>query len=198
MAPGRSLAPSGRSRLRWAPGRTQIGGASAEAWWRRQNVVYASNEVYIDIVESIDCICDGNGNMVSGGINGDILVNSKLSGLPDLLLTMRNPAVLQNVSFHPCVRLHRFERDRALSFTPPDGEFTLASYWIPDTTLALPFHFSVALQWHAEHGKLQIAASPKLAVTMQHKQMLIDKFVVNVRLPASIASATLACQGGSV
>merc|ERR1719517_350675 len=38
---------------------TQIGGASSEVWWRRQSVVYASNEVYIDIVESIDCICDG-------------------------------------------------------------------------------------------------------------------------------------------
>eukprot|EP00971_Amphidinium_carterae_P303941 6039669-Amphidinium_carterae.1 len=99
---------------------TQIGGASAEVWWRRQNVVYASNEVststqtkrphhsnpempigdcfaarrlfdstdfpqevYIDIVEAVDCICDGNGNMVSGGISGDILVNSKLSGLPE-------------------------------------------------------------------------------------------------------------------
>jgi AP-3 complex subunit mu len=177
---------------------TQIGGASSEVWWRRQNVVYASNEVYIDIVESIDCICDGKGQMVSGGVGGNIQVNSKLSGLPEVLLTLRNPSVLQNVSFHPCVRLHRFERDRALSFTPPDGEFTLASYWIPDTTLTMPFNFSVSVQWHAEHGKLQITASPKLAVAMQNKQMLIDKFCVNVRLPHSIASANLECQGGNI
>jgi len=128
---------------------TQIGGASSEVWWRRQNVVYASNEVYVDIVESIDCIVDGKGQMISGGIGGDIQVNSKLSGLPEVLLTLRNPSTLQNVSFHPCVRLHRFERDRALSFTPPDGEFTLASYWIPDTTLTMPFNFSVSVTWHA-------------------------------------------------
>mmetsp|Transcript_65229 Transcript_65229/g.155802 ORF Transcript_65229/g.155802 Transcript_65229/m.155802 type:complete len:454 (+) Transcript_65229:93-1454(+) len=178
--------------------RTQIGGASAEVWWRRQNVVYASNEVYIDIVEAVDCICDGNGHMVSGGINGEILVNSKLSGLPEVLLTLRNPSILQNVAFHPCVRMHRYERDRALSFIPPDGEFTLASYWIPDTTLTLPFNFSVSLQYHSEHGKLQISASPKLAVAMQNKQMLIDKFCVNVRLPSSIASANLSCQGGHI
>jgi AP-3 complex subunit mu len=177
---------------------TQIGGASAEVWWRRQNVNYASNEVYVDIVEYIDCICNGQGHMVSGGIKGDILVNSKLSGLPEVLLTLRNPGVLQNVSFHPCVRLHRFERDRALSFIPPDGEFTLASYWIPDTTLNLPFHFSVSVNYHAEHAKLQIVANPKLAVTMQHKQMLIDKFCVNVRLPDAIVSANLACQGGNI
>lgn len=76
------------------------------------------------------------------------------------------------------VRLARFQRDKALSFIPPDGEFSLASYWIPDSTLNLPFHFSVSVSYHSDHGKLQIAASPKLAVTMQNKQMLIDKCLV--------------------
>merc|ERR1711862_884863 len=136
--------------------------------------------------------------MVSGGIGGDIRVNSKLSGLPDVCLTLRNPAVLQNVPFHPCVRLHRFERDRSLSFTPPDGEFTLASYWLPDTTLTMPFNLSLSVQWHAEHGKLSISASPKLAVTMQHKQMLIDKFSVTIQVPSSICAAKLECQGGHI
>ncbi|CAK9015671.1 AP-3 complex subunit mu-1 (AP-3 adaptor complex mu3A subunit) (Adaptor-related protein complex 3 subunit mu-1) (Mu-adaptin 3A) (Mu3A-adaptin) [Durusdinium trenchii] len=167
-------------------------------WWRRQNVVYGSNEVYVDIVETISCICNSTGNMISGGVNGEVLINSKLSGVPEVLLTMRNPAVLQNVSFHPCVRLPRFQRDKALSFIPPDGEFSLASYWIPDTTLNLPFHFSVSVNYHSDHGKVQIAASPKLAVTMQNKQMLIDKFVVQIRLPSSIASANLASQGGNI
>ncbi|CAE8619424.1 unnamed protein product, partial [Polarella glacialis] len=170
---------------------TQMGGASAEVWWRKANVNYASNEVYVDIVESIDCICNGQGNVISGGISGDVQLNTKLSGLPEVLLTLRNPGVLQNASFHPCVRLHRFQRDKALAFVPPDGDFTLASYWIPDTTLNLPFHFSVSVNYHAEHGKISISAAPKLAVTMQNKQMLIDKFVVNVRLPSSIASASL-------
>eukprot|EP00931_Biecheleriopsis_adriatica_P075833 TRINITY_DN49611_c0_g1_i1.p1 TRINITY_DN49611_c0_g1~~TRINITY_DN49611_c0_g1_i1.p1 ORF type:complete len:455 (+),score=90.59 TRINITY_DN49611_c0_g1_i1:55-1419(+) len=179
-----------------AASHSQIGGASAEVWWRRKDVAYASNEVYVDIVESVDCICNGNGAMISGGISGDVLINSKLSGVPEVLLTLRNPGVLQNASFHPCVRLHRYQRDKALSFVPPDGEFSLASYWIPDTTMNLPFNFSVSVNYHSDHGKVQISATPKLAVTMQHKQMLIDKFVVNVRLPTSIASANLACQGG--
>ena len=29
---------------------------------------------------------------------------------------------------HPCVRLSRYERDRVMSFVPPDGKFKLASY----------------------------------------------------------------------
>lgn len=192
---------SGMSALTTALGaatHTQIGGASSEVWWRRQNVTYASNEVYIDIVESVDCVVNGQGHMVAGGIAGDVVVNSRLSGLPEVLLSLRNPGVLQDVSFHPCVRLQRYERDKALSFCPPDGEFTLASYWIPDTTMALPFNFAVSVNWHAEHGKLQLTASPKMAIAMQNKQMLIDKFCVNVRLPSSIASANLTCQGGNI
>merc|ERR1712232_344133 len=60
------------------------------------------------------------------------------------------------------------------------------------------FTISVSVSWHAEHGKISISCNPKLAVTMQHKQMLIDKFCVNVRLPSCIASANLSCQGGVV
>ncbi len=31
--------------------------------------------------------------------------------------------ILEDVSFHPCVRLAAFDRDRVVSFVPPDGEF---------------------------------------------------------------------------
>jgi hypothetical protein len=35
---------------------------------------------------------------------------------------------LEDVKFHQCVRLSRFENDRTISFVPPDGEFELMSY----------------------------------------------------------------------
>ena len=35
---------------------------------------------------------------------------------------------LEDVKFHQCVRLSRFETDRTISFIPPDGEFDLMSY----------------------------------------------------------------------
>jgi hypothetical protein len=34
----------------------------------------------------------------------------------------------QDIKFHQCVRLTRFESDRTISFIPPDGEFELMSY----------------------------------------------------------------------
>lgn len=35
---------------------------------------------------------------------------------------------MEDVKFHQCVRLSRFENDRTISFIPPDGEFELMSY----------------------------------------------------------------------
>ena len=35
---------------------------------------------------------------------------------------------LEDVKFHQCVRLARFENDRTISFIPPDGNFDLMTY----------------------------------------------------------------------
>lgn len=35
---------------------------------------------------------------------------------------------MEDVNFHQCVKLSRFESDRTISFIPPDGEFELMSY----------------------------------------------------------------------
>ena len=35
---------------------------------------------------------------------------------------------LEDIKFHQCVKLNRFEGDRTISFIPPDGEFDLMSY----------------------------------------------------------------------
>ena len=56
--------------------------------WRRTNVKYASNEIYFDIEEQIDAIFDSGGMLVTCDIHGVISINSKLSGFPDLLVTL--------------------------------------------------------------------------------------------------------------
>lgn len=44
---------------------------------------------------------------------------------------------LEDVKFHQCVRLSRFENDRTISFVPPDGEFELMSYRLTTTVKPL-------------------------------------------------------------
>ena len=50
--------------------------------------------------------------------------------MPDLSMSFINPRLLDDVSFHPCVRLKRWESEKVLSFVPPDGSFVLMSYHI--------------------------------------------------------------------
>jgi len=59
---------------------------------------------------------------------GQINCNCRLSGMPDVTLTFNNPHVLDDARLHPSVRFARFAGDKALSFVPPDGEFTLMHY----------------------------------------------------------------------
>lgn len=56
----------------------------------------------------------------------------KLLVLDEIALTLwhsfQNPRLLDDVSFHPCIRFKRWESERVLSFIPPDGNFRLISY----------------------------------------------------------------------
>jgi len=85
------------------------------------------NEIYFDIVEEIDAIIDSNNQMVSSGVYGTMKCKCHLSGTPECVLSFTDVSNLEDVAFHPCVRIARFERDRVLSFVPPDGTFEVRS-----------------------------------------------------------------------
>ncbi|KAL2798357.1 Mu homology domain-containing protein [Aspergillus keveii] len=104
--------------------------------WRRPNVRHTSNELYVDIVESLTVTMAPSGRLLSALVSGTVAFTAKVSGVPDLLLTLTAPggqhAVARKMElpvFHPCVRLARWrERPGELSFVPPDGRFVLAGY----------------------------------------------------------------------
>lgn len=96
--------------------------------WRKSAVKYAQNEIYLDIIEEIDAIVDKGGNVISSEVTGIIAGNSRLSGVPDLVLSFVDPHLIDDCSFHPCVRYNKFEREKVVSFVPPDGTFELMRY----------------------------------------------------------------------
>ena len=89
-----------------------------------------------------------------------------LSGMPELRLGLNDKVMfestgrtsrgkqieMEDVKFHQCVRLSRFENDRTISFIPPDGEFELMSYrlntavWREMPTL-LPLFYLMGTFW---------------------------------------------------
>jgi len=112
--------------------------------WRSENIKYRKNEVFLDVIENVNLLVNTNGTLLRSEIAGSIKMKSYLSGMPELRLglndrllfesngtTPRGKAIeMEDVNFHQCVRLSRFETDRTISFIPPDGEFELMSYRI--------------------------------------------------------------------
>lgn len=114
-------------------GPTSTAQSSSPVPWRRANVRHTSNEMYVDIVETLEVTLSPSGRPLSAIANGTIAFTAKVSGVPDLLLQLGCPGGIQNAValpvFHPCVRLNRWkERPGELSFVPPDGRFVLAGY----------------------------------------------------------------------
>jgi len=175
--------------------------------WRRANVRYAQNEVYVDLVEEIDCILSSSGSVISSDINGSIQCQSHLSGVPDLTLTFQDPTVIDDCSFHPCVRYNRYERDSVISFVPPDGNFELMRYRAtnmsqlitPPITCNPSITFGDAATKNQGRVNLHLSMKPTSSLVFPAGKgpMTLEDVVVTLSLPTCVTSASLTATHGS-
>lgn len=111
--------------------------------WRSEGIKHRKNEIFLDVVEKLNLLVASNGTVLHSEIIGCIQMKSFLSGMPELKLGLNDKLMfeatgrsttriksveLEDIKFHQCVRLARFENDRTISFIPPDGEFELMTY----------------------------------------------------------------------
>ncbi|KAI9203109.1 adaptor complex AP-3 domain-containing protein [Polychytrium aggregatum] len=176
-------------------GTKQPVGTISNVPWRSSGIKYITNEVFFDINEVVDCILDRNSNVVTGQIHGEIQCNARLSGMPECLLSFTNSRVFEDsmVSLHPSVKHARFERDRCLSFIPPDGNFKLMAFETPLLShQGLPI--SVRVQFHAynQNGKFSISLQPRYTAGGSLEKCIIyfdvPEGVVPTKLNASIGT----------
>jgi len=116
--------------------------------WRPEGLKYRKNEVFVDIVESVNLLVASNGTLLRSEVIGCIKLLTHLTGMPELRLALNdrvqwdrkgpggaakeggesNKAIeMEDVNFHQCVKQSR-DQDRTISFVPPDGEFELMTY----------------------------------------------------------------------
>lgn len=114
--------------------------------WRHEGIRHSRNEVFLDVIEKVNILVSGSGSLLRSEIIGQLVMKSYLTGMPNLKLGLndrlqfeassaggsgerRGKSVdLEDIKFHQCVRLAKFENDRTISFIPPDGTFELMSY----------------------------------------------------------------------
>jgi len=163
--------------------------------WRRAGVKYTNNEIFFDIIEEVDCIIDGNGQVVSSEITGRIECNSRLSGFPDVLLSFVNPQVMEDMAFHQCVRFARYEQDRTLSFVPPDGVFELAKYRTAYNN-NVPFYVTPKLTFNKGTGRVNIIVGLK-AGGRDVPDKGVQDVKISVTLPKEADSVRLEASQGT-
>ncbi|KAK4536793.1 hypothetical protein CDCA_CDCA09G2818 [Cyanidium caldarium] len=118
--------------------------------WRPEGIRHHHNEVFLDVIEAVSMVLGPQGNVLRAEVNGRVMIKCFLSGMPELKLGLNDKLQLQrsgntagggggtataagaveleDVKFHQCVRLDRFESERVILFVPPDGEFELMTY----------------------------------------------------------------------
>lgn len=160
--------------------------------WRTADPKYANNEVYVDLVEQMDATINRDGTLVKCEINGEVQVNSHITGLPDLTLSFANPSILDDVRFHPCVRFRPWESNQILSFVPPDGQFKLMNYRVRKLK-STPIY--VKPQLTSDGGTCHL----NVMVGMRNDPgKTVDSVNVQFQLPPCILSADLTSTHGTV
>jgi AP-1 complex subunit mu len=96
----------------------------------------------LDVIEKLNILVSSNGNVLRSEIIGSVKMRSSLSGMPELKLGLNDKTLfemtgkqtrsklidLEDIKFHQCVRLNKFDSERLITFIPPDGEFELMTY----------------------------------------------------------------------
>jgi AP-2 complex subunit mu-1 len=125
--------------------------------WRREGIRHKRNEVYIDVLESVNLLLSSTGNVLRNEVTGAVQMNTKLTGMPECKFGLNDKLVIEkegqrkpgveidDCTFHRCVRLGKFDADRTITFIPPDGEFQLMRYRVTDN-INLPFRIIPAVQ----------------------------------------------------
>ena len=127
--------------------------------WRREGIRHKRNEVYIDVLESVNLLMSSTGDVLRNEVTAQVQMNTKLTGMPECKFGLNDKLVIEketnqnrkpgveidDCTFHRCVRLGKFDADRTITFIPPDGEFELMRYRVTDN-INLPFRIIPAVR----------------------------------------------------
>ncbi|ESW97063.1 hypothetical protein KL918_000674 [Ogataea parapolymorpha] len=183
--------------------------------WRSPGIFYKKNEAYLDVIESIDMLINAKGQMLSSEIHGAIKLKSYLSGMPELVLGLNDRFLnsglssirgetrdsnstkgieVEDVKFHQCVRLSKFETDRMVSFIPPDGEFELMNYRVHSHTLKPLFMIDYKMK---NHSNTRIEIMIKVRANYKSK-ISANRLEIRIPVPEDVDSPKFHYNKGSI
>lgn len=182
--------------------------ATGSISWRAEGIKYRYNELFIDIIENINVLLSNRGTVLKSDVIGQVVMKTQLSGMPeckfginDKLLVRESSAKsgeaqqkgiqIDDIKFHQCVRLGRFDRDRSITFIPPDGLFEVMTYRV-SSNINLPFKVTPVIQEFVEDQRIEFQI--KLRSIFEHSNFA-NNVVVKIPVPKNTAGVKIFSQG---
>jgi len=163
----------------------------------------------LDVVERLHLLVSANGNVLRSEILGALNMKTYLSGMPELKLGLNDKLVfeaagrpvskgksveMEDVKFHQCVRLARFENDRTISFIPPDGEYELMSYRL-NTHVKPLIWVEAVIDPGMSRSKIQYMVKAK---SQFQARSLANNVELHIPVPSDVDSPSFKTSIGSV
>lgn len=178
--------------------------------WRTPDIKHRRNEIYIDVIESVNLLMSAEGNVLRADVSAQVPMKCFLSGMPECKFGMNdkvlmdkesnrqgavrrksNAIEIDDITFHQCVKLGKFDTDRTISFIPPDGEFELMRYRTTEN-INLPFKILPIVK---EIGRSRV----EVAITVKsnfNSKMFGTGVVVKIPTPKNTAVCHIMCTAG--
>ena len=157
--------------------------------WRPGTYKYKKNEAYLDVIEQVNMLVSSTGQVIKSEVQGCLKMRCYLTGTPDLVLglndkrffemnnqtTKRRLVDIEDIKFHQCVRLGKFEDERTITFVPPDGEFDLISYRMPAVNKPL---FTVSVEeTHRSDRRLEFTVKANTLYRNKISATFVELFI---------------------
>mmetsp|Transcript_23944 Transcript_23944/g.44749 ORF Transcript_23944/g.44749 Transcript_23944/m.44749 type:complete len:273 (-) Transcript_23944:367-1185(-) len=159
--------------------------------WRRAGLVYAMNRISLIILEEINCVMHGEYKVSNCEVKGSVVCDSRLSGTPDVSLTFNRPYLVKDAVLHRCVRIKPFRKNTRLSFIPPDGRFTLLTYFLR-RPCELPLYIKASVTY-----TLNGTANVGIRMGLK-KQVLIENVKIGIFFPKEMINVNLKPSVGTI
>jgi AP-2 complex subunit mu-1 len=62
--------------------------------WRREGIKYRKNELFLDVLESVNLLMSPQGQVLSAHVSGRIVMKSYLSGMPECKFGMNDKLLI--------------------------------------------------------------------------------------------------------
>jgi len=181
--------------------------------WRREGIKYRRNELFLDVLESVNLLMSPQGQVLSAHVAGKVIMKSYLSGMPECKFGINDKVIMEgknkpttddtsrtagktaividDCQFHQCVKLSKFETEHSISFIPPDGEMELVRYRTTKD-ISLPFRI-IPLVREVGRSKMEV----KVVVKSNFKpSLLAQKVEVKIPTPLNTSGVQVICMKG--